>query len=308
MITVLSGGIGGSRFLQGLARVVDPRDITVIVNTGDDADFYGLHVCPDLDIITYALAGLVDEEKGWGLRGETFHFLDAMARFGRETWFNLGDRDLATHVQRTLLLRQGLPLSQVTEALARAFGVAVRLLPMSDDPVPTKVTTDAGVLEFQEFLVKRGARDRVLAVEHAGAEAAAPAPGVTDAILEAEAVIVAPSNPIGSIGPILALPGVREAMRRTPAPVAAVSPIVDGRAFQPPTAEMMAGLGLEVSADQVARLYEDFIALMVIDGADAHLAPKIRDLGVEVLVTNAVMSGAEERVALARETLQALLC
>jgi LPPG:FO 2-phospho-L-lactate transferase len=179
---------------------------------------------------------------------------------------------------------------------------------MSDDPVPTKVSTDAGIIEFQEYLVKRGARDRVLAVEYTGAEAAAPAAGVIDAILEARAVIVAPSNPIGSIGPILALPGVREAMLRTPARVAAVSPIVDRRAFQPPTAEMMAGLGLEVSAGQVARLYEDFIDLMVVDDADARLAPKIGELGVDVLVTNAVMTGLEERVTLARETLRALLC
>ena len=308
MITVLSGGIGGSRFLQGLVGVVDPHDITVVVNTGDDADFYGLRVCPDLDIITYTLAGLVDEEKGWGFRGETFHFLESMGRFGQETWFNLGDRDLATHVQRTVLLRQGLSLSQVAGAVASALGIEVRLLPMSDDPVPTKVATEAGTLGFQEYLVKRGARDRVLAVEYAGADAAAPAPGVIDAIVGARAVVVAPSNPIGSIGPILALPGVREAVRRTRARVAAVSPVVDGRAFQPPTAEMMEGLGLEVSAYQVARLYEDFIDLMVIDDADAHLAPKIRELGVEVLVTDAVMSGLEEKTALARETLRVLLC
>jgi len=308
MITVLSGGIGGSRFLQGLARVADPHEITVIVNTGDDTDFYGLRVCPDLDIVTYALAGLVDEEKGWGVRGDTFHFLEAMARFGRETWFNLGDRDLATHLQRTLLLRQGLSLSEVVATMARAFGIELRLLPMSDDPVPTKVTTEAGVLGFQEYLVKRGARDRVLAVEYAGVEAAAPAPGVIEAILDARAVIVAPSNPIGSIGPILALPGVRQAVRRTRARVAAVSPVVEGRAFQPPTAEMMDGLGLEVSAYGVARLYKDFIDLMVIDRADAHLEAKIRELGVDVLVTGAVMSGPEERAALARETLGALLC
>jgi LPPG:FO 2-phospho-L-lactate transferase len=308
MITVLSGGIGGSRFLQGLVRAVEPREITVGVNTGDDADFHGLRVCPDLDIITYALAGLVDEEKGWGLHGDTFQFLEAMSRLGHETWFSIGDRDLATHVHRTLLLGQGLTLSQVTAAIARSFGVEVRLLPMSDDPVPTQVATDAGVLGFQEYLVKRGARDRVRSVGYTGADTATPTPGVIEAIDDARAVIVAPSNPIGSIGPILALPGVREALGRTTAPVAAVSPVVDGRAFQPPTAEMMEGLGLEVSAHGVARLYRDFIDVMVIDHADAGLVDRITDLGVRVVVTGAVMRGPEERLALARETLEAALC
>lgn len=307
-ITVLAGGIGGSRFLQGLAQVLPPEEITAVVNTGDDEEFHGLYVSPDPDIITYALAGLVDEERGWGLRGDTFRWLDAMARLGYETWFQIGDRDLATHLHRTLLLRQGKTLSQVTADIASRLGLRLRLLPMSDDRVRTVVATDAGRLPFQEYLVKRGARDHVRAVEYEGAPSARPAPGVLEAIAQARGIIVAPSNPLASIGPILAIPGLREALRRAPARIVAVSPIVAGRAFMPPTAEMMQGLGHEVSPLGVARLYRDFLHALLLDEQDAPLAEAVRALGIEPVVTNTVMKGPAEKRALAQAALAALEC
>ena len=306
MITVLSGGVGGSRFLQGLAGVARPPEITVIVNTGDDDEFFGLYVSPDIDIVTYALAGLVDEERGWGYRGDTFHWLEAMARFGHETWFHLGDRDLATHIHRTALLREGHTLSQVTAKVGGALGVEVRLLPMSDQPVPTVVTTPAGRLSFQEYLVKRRAADRVLAVDFVSAEGAAPAPGVLEAIAGAEAVIIAPSNPIGSIAPILALPGVREALLAAKAPVAAISPVVAGRVFQPPADGMMAGLGHEVSARGVARIYAGLADVFVFDNQDASQAEDVTALGLTPAVTDTVMRSAGVKEELARRTLAAL--
>ncbi len=306
MITVLSGGVGGSRFLQGLVRIVPPSEITVIVNTGDDDEFFGLYVSPDIDIVTYALAGLVDEERGWGYRGDTFHWLEAMARFGHETWFHLGDRDLATHIHRTALLREGCTLSMVTEAVARALGVGTRLLPMSDHRVPTVVDTPAGRLSFQQYLVKRHAADRVLAVDFAGAQRAAPAPGVVDAIEGAEAIIIAPSNPIGSIRPILTLPGVRAALLAAKAPVAAISPVVAGRVFQPPADGMLAGLGHEVSARGVARLYAGLADVFVLDQQDAAQADDVAALGLTPVVTDTVMRSPDVKRALAHRTLDAL--
>jgi len=308
LITVLSGGVGGSRFLQGLLRVVEPEEVTVVVNTGDDDEFFGLYVCPDLDIVTYALAGLVDEARGWGYRGDTFHCLDALGLLGGETWFRLGDRDLATHVHRASLLRQGHTLSQAAADIARRLGVRARLLPMSDDRVPTIVETEAGAFSFQGYLVKRGARDRVRAVRFQGVEKARPAPGVLEALGEARAIIVAPSNPIGSIEPILSLPGVREAVRASPAPVVAVSPVVAGRVFQPPADGMLAGLGHEVSARGVARLYASLADAFVLDRQDAAQAEDVAALGLRPVVTNTVMAGPAERQALAREVLGAAGC
>jgi LPPG:FO 2-phospho-L-lactate transferase len=307
-ITVLAGGIGGSRFLQGLARVLPPEEITAVVNTGDDEEFHGLHVSPDPDIITYALAGLVDEERGWGLRDDTFRWLEAMARLGHDTWFQIGDRDLATHVHRTLLLRQGRSLSQTIADIASRLGVRVRLLPMSDDRVRTVVLTDSGRLAFQEYLVKRGARDAVRAVEYEGAASARPAPGVLEAIARARDVIVAPSNPVASIGPILAIPGLRDALRQASARKVAVSPIVAGRVFTPPTGEMMEGLGHEVSPAGVARLYGDFLDALLLDEQDAALAEAVRAAGVEPVVTDAVMKGPAEKRGLAQAALAALGC
>lgn len=307
-ITVLAGGIGGSRFLQGLVQVVDPEDVTVVVNTGDDDELYGLHVSPDPDIITYALAGLVDEERGWGLRGDTFGWLEAMERLGHETWFRIGDRDLASHLHRTRLLREGKALSEAMADIAHRFGVRVRLIPMSDDRVRTLVITDVGPLPFQEYLVKRGAQDRVRGVIYESAAEARPAPGVLEAIRTAAGVVVAPSNPVGSIGPILAVPGILAALRETKARVATISPVLGGRTFQPPTDGMMRGLGMEVSALGVAHLYKEFLDVLILDEEDAGLAGEVRALGIEPAVTNTVMREPAEKKALAEATLAALGC
>ncbi|MDP3768676.1 MAG: 2-phospho-L-lactate transferase, partial [Dehalococcoidia bacterium] len=224
MIAVLAGGVGAARFLRGLVDVVDPASITVIGNTGDDDEFLGLHVSPDLDTVVYTLADAVNAETGWGLAGDTFVALEQAQRLGEETWFRLGDKDIATHLKRTRLLRDGHSLSEATAAIAGAFGVKCRILPMSDEPVRTIVATDAGELSFQEYFVRRRWQDEVRALRFEGAEAARPAPGVLKAIAGAEVVIVAPSNPLVSIGPVLAVPGIRDALRETDAPVVAVSP------------------------------------------------------------------------------------
>ena len=290
--------MGGSRFLRALTSVVAAGRVTAIVNTGDDDWFHGLYVSPDPDIVTYALAGEVDEERGWGLRGDTFRWLESLKRFGHETWFQIGDRDLATHLHRTRLLSDGRTLSSITDEIARAFGVGVRILPMSDDRVRTIVATDARELSFQEFLVKRHAQDRVIDVRFEGAASAQPAPGVLDAIRDAEAIFIAPSNPIGSIGPILAVPGVRDALRDANGPRVAVSPIVRGRSLQPPAGEMMAGMGHGVDATGVARLYEDIVDALIIDRVDADAAATIEATGVGAIVAQTIMRDDASRRAL----------
>ncbi len=305
MITVLAGGVGAARFLRGLLDAVDPASVTVIGNTGDDDEFLGLHVSPDLDTVVYTLADVVDPEQGWGIAGDTYVCLEHAERLGEETWFRLGDADIATHLKRTRLLRQGCTLSQATEAIARAFGLRCRLLPMSDDPVRTIVTTDAGELSFQEYFVRRRWQDEVRALRFDCVDAARPASGVLEALAEAEVVIVAPSNPLVSIGPILAVPGVREALRDTPPPVVAVSPIVGGRALKGPADRMLASLGHEASAVGVARLYADFLDVLVLDAEDAALAPAVESLGVRPVVAETIMRDAESRRALAQASLQA---
>lgn len=299
MITVLCGGVGGSRFLRALTSVLAREQVTAIINTGDDEWFHGLYVSPDPDIITYTLAGEVDEERGWGLRGDTFRWLESLQRFGHETWFNIGDRDLATHIHRTRLLREGRTRSEVVAEIARAFRVGVRLLPMSDERVRTVVETDAGDLPFQEYLVKRRAADLVRGVRFEGADAARPAPGALEAIREAEAIFIAPSNPIGSIGPILAVPGVRDALESAQARRIAVSPIVAGRSLQPPAGEMMAGLGYAVDAMGVARVYSGLIDALIIDPADEALARAVEAAGVDAVVVRTVMRDDASRKALA---------
>lgn len=306
MITVLSGGVGAARFLQGLVQVVPQKDVTIVSNTGDDLEMFGLHVSPDIDIVIYHLAGLVNEEPGWGLAGDTFHALDALARFGHETWFALGDRDLATHIHRTHLLRQGRTLSQATAEIARAFGLDVTILPMTDEPLRTRVETPDGLIDFQEYLVKRGAADPFRGLKLAGIEDARPAPGVIEAITAAEGVVTAPSNPIVSIGPILALPGVRQALRQTRARVVAVSPIVGGTVIKGPAAKMMEGLRMEVSAWQIGWLYQDFLDCLVIDNADAAERARIEALGLDVVVTDTIMKGMEEKAALARRVVETI--
>jgi LPPG:FO 2-phospho-L-lactate transferase len=307
MITALAGGVGASKFLDGLSRATAPEDISIIVNTGDDIELFGLYIAPDLDIVTYTLAGLVNPETGWGVAGDTFNCLDQLAGYGGERWFNLGDRDLATHIHRTALLRQGSSLSEVAERVRTALGVRSRLLPMTDAHVPTTIITDEGPLHFQEYLVKRRAQVAVRGIRFEDVEAARPAPGVAEAISGAEAVIICPSNPLISIGPILAVPGVRELLKETRARVAAISPVVGGASLKGPTDRMLADLGFEVSAAQVARLYADLIDVYILDHQDAGAREEVEQLGVKVVVTQTVMSGPAEKLALAQATLKAVM-
>jgi len=307
MITVLAGGVGAARFLRGLIDVIDPASITVISNTADDEEFFGLHVSPDIDTVIYTLAGVVNEEQGWGLAGDTYQMLERAKALGSDAWFSLGDKDLATHLLRTELLNDGKSLSDATAALASAHGLSCRVLPMSDDRVRTIVSTADGGLSFQEYFVRRRQQDEVRALRFAGAEAARPAPGVLDALREAEAVIVAPSNPLVSIGPILALPGIREALIETKAPVVAISPIIGGKALKGPADKMLASLGHESSAKGVARLYADFLDVLVIDQQDASLASEVESTGVRAVVTDTIMRDGASRRALAQATLDAVL-
>src|SRR5579875_112159 len=305
MIVVLAGGVGAARFLQGLVQVVPQDRLTVIVNTGDDRDFYGLHVSPDIDIVTYTLAGLVDETHGWGIRNDTYNTMQQLTAYGNEDWFLLGDRDLATHIHRTNLLRQGKTLSEVTDHLRHHFGLNIRILPMSDQPIATHIQTPAALLHFQEYMVKRRCTDEVQDVVFVGASEAKPAPGVLDAIKQAEAILVAPSNPIVSIGSILAIPGVHDALHEASGMVVAVSPIVGGMPIKGPADKLMSGLGMEVSPAGVARCYRDFLDVMVIDEQDAHLIERIEDLGIPAMATNTIMRDSAAKAALARYVLAA---
>ncbi|WP_251150109.1 2-phospho-L-lactate transferase [Cellulosimicrobium sp. Marseille-Q4280] len=302
-VTVLAGGVGGARLAHGMDRA--GADLTVVVNVADDVELHGLAISPDLDTVTYTLAGLADEERGWGVVGETYATLEAMGRLGEDTWFTLGDKDLATHVVRTARLRAGAPLSAVTAELSRALGVRARVVPVTDDRVATLVDTPGGRLGFQEYFVGRQHADDVVGLVYDGIEAARPAPGVVEAVRDARVVVVAPSNPFLSVAPVLGVPGVREALVGSRAHRVAVSPIVGGRAIKGPAAQMLATLGHEVSALGVARLYTGLVDHMVIDERDAHLAEDVAALGLRVLVTDTVMGGADGRERLAREILAA---
>ena len=306
MIVALAGGVGAARFLDGLARVMPPEELFIIGNTGDDVEMYGLHVSPDLDTVVYTLAGLANPVHGWGLQGDTFHGLEALRGFGAEAWFQLGDRDLATHIYRTQRLRSGDSLSTITNDIARRLGVRSVVKPMSDDPVRTIVGTSRGPLEFQTYFVRRRARDRVTGVNFNGAARARPAPGVLQAIRGATAIVFCPSNPIISISPILAVPGIRKALQRRQCPALAISPIVGGRALKGPAARMMRSMGMKVSAAGVAELYRGLVDVFVIDHADRQQARVIEELGMRVLVTNAIMSGAPQKKALARAAMKAV--
>lgn len=304
MIVALAGGVGAARFLTGLMRLVDEEKLTVIVNTGDDIELYGLHISPDIDIVSYTLSGVVDEEKGWGIRGDTFNCLEMLRVYGQETWFNIGDRDFATHLHRTLLLRKGLKLSEATVEICRGLGLKVKILPMSDDRFETRILTESGSIHFQEYYVKNGARDRVLGVEFKGVEDARPALGVIDSILNAEEVVICPSNPIVSIGTILSVKGIREALKQTEAKKVAVSPIIAGAPVKGPADKLMSGLGLEVSALSVANLYKDFLDTFILDKADSGEKVKIERLGIKVAVTNTVMKSLEDKANLAKVVLE----
>ena len=305
-VVALAGGVGAARFLDGLARVVAPERLFIIGNTGDDAEIHGLHISPDLDTVVYTLAGLADPKRGWGLRGDTFHGLEALGRLGGEAWFQLGDRDLATHLFRTERLRAGVRLDAVTSEIAAALGVRAALVPMSNDRVRSRVCTPSGELEFQRYFVERRARDPVAGVRFEGAEQAAPAPGVLQAIASAEAIIVCPSNPFISIGPILAVPGIREALRQKRERVAAISPIVAGRALKGPAAAMMKSMKLRPAAAEVAKLYRDFAGVFVLDEMDRKQSAEVELLGMRPLVTNTIMRGLRERKSLARVVARAM--
>ena len=304
MIVVLTGGTGGAKFVQGLKQVMPPRELAFIVNTGDDLRWWGLHVSPDLDSITYALAGMPSRERGWGVEGDTFQCLEAMRRLGAPAWFQLGDRDLALHISRTEMLAAGKPLSLATSEIARAMGIESRILPMTDDRLETRIQTPAGELSFQEYFVRERYQVAVERVFFAGAEQAGPAPGVVEAIAQAECVLIAPSNPVTSIGPILAVPGIREALRQTPARVAAVSPIVGGAAVSGPAGELMRTQGLTVSAEGVAQAYADFLDVLIADERDAAEKTAVERLGVELRTARTVMRSDADRAALAWAALE----
>jgi len=304
MIVVLAGGVGAARFLQGLVQVVPQERLTVIVNTGDDRDFYGLHVSPDLDIVMYTLSGIVDEAHGWGIRNDSYNTMQQLTNYGNEDWFMLGDRDLATHIHRTNLLRQGKPLSEITDELRKQFGLALRILPMSDQDVTTHIQTPVGLLHFQEYMVKRRCADAVLDVVFVGASESRPAPGVLDAIKDAEAILIAPSNPIVSIGSILAIPGIHDALHEASGMVVAISPIVGGVPIKGPADKLMLGLRMEVSPVGVARYYRDFLDVMVIDKQDEHLLGEIEDLGIPAVATNTIMRDGAAKKALAQKVLE----
>lgn len=305
LITALAGGVGAARFLSGLVRVVPEKELSVIVNTADDVELYGLHVSPDLDIVSYTLAGVVDEEKGWGMKGDTFRCLERLRSYGSESWFNVGDLDLATHLYRTSLLKSGVTLSEVTARICRALGLKTTIFPMSDDRCETWVTTEIGSMHFQEYIVRRGGKDAVLGVKLVGAEAAEAAPGVIESILRSELIIVCPSNPIVSIGTILSVKGVREALRQSKARKVAISPIVAGAPIKGPADKLMRGLGLEVSAYSVACLYKDFLDTFVMDVADENERARVEKLGVRVITAKTIMKTLEDKVELARVVVKA---
>jgi len=302
-VTALAGGVGASKLLLGLYEVMDPRDLTIIVNTGDDIVLHGLKISPDLDIVTYTLAGIVDSAKGWGFRGETFHALKRLAHLGRANWFNLGDRDLATHIHRTAMLAEGKSLSQAAESIRIALGVKSRILPMSDDPVPTIIDSDEGPLHFQEYLVKRRAELVVRGIRFAGVESTRPAPGVLEAIATADRIIICPSNPLISIGPILAVPHVREHLRKHKEKVFAVCPIVGGKSLKGPSDKMLTQLGHQPTALGVAKLYAGLTGTFIIDPVDKSQAPATSALGMKVAILPTVMKTRTQKRKLARALL-----
>ena len=306
MIALLTGGTGGAKLVLGFHEERAPEDLVVVCNTADDSVVHGLHVSPDVDTIVYTLAGLIDPAKGWGIRDDTFTVLDQLQRLGNETWFRLGDRDIATHVTRTRLLAEGQPLSRVTATLCRALGVKSTVLPMSDQRVETRLSTPEGEISFQEYFVKARWQPEVLSLRYRGIEHCRPSPGLLEVLRDAALVVVCPSNPATSIGPILAVPGVREALRETAAKVVAVSPMVQGRSFSGPAHKLMATLGVEASAVGLAGAYRDFVDVTVIDTEDRDLQPAIEKLGVAVLATPIRMDTLDDKKRLARELLQLL--
>ena len=307
MIAALAGGVGAARMLRGLLGVVPAADITAVVNTGDDLVLHGLHISPDLDTVTYTLAGAINPDTGWGLAGETWRAMEALDRYGGQSWFRLGDTDLATHLYRTQRLAEGATLTQATDEIVRAWGLGLTVLPMSDDPVRTMVTVEGdGEIGFQDYFVGRRHSVAVRDLRFAGAEASSPAPGVLGSIARADAVLICPSNPLVSIGPVLAVPGVRAAVEARRDQVVAVSPIVAGRALKGPADRLMAELGHEASVVGVARLYAGLASVLVVDEADADLAPQVEGEGLRCVVAPSVMTDEGVARALASAAIGAV--
>ena len=306
MIVMLAGGVGASKLILGFSKLLSPDQLTVIGNTGDDMELFGLRICPDLDTVLYTLCGKVNPKTGWGIRADSFRCLAALQELGGEGWFQLGDRDLATHIWRTSLLKQGYSLTQVTDRLCQAFEVNHKLLPMTDSFVPTYLVTDQGELHLQEYLVREGCRPVLKELRYSNIEQAQPAPGVADALLKAEAVLLCPSNPFISIGPILAVPGIKELLVQTQAPVVAVTPIVNQRALKGPTAKMLSELNYAVSPTAIAEMYKDFLDVFVLDERDGELQQEIEAFDLRVVTSNTVMNNTQEKTHLARRLLEML--
>jgi len=304
-IVALSGGVGAARFLSGLVQVVPPQDVVALVNTGDDREFYGVYVAPDLDIVTYTLAGLVNSKLGYGLQGDRFTIVDALEKLGHEAWFRLGDRDFAHCLHRTLRMKAGAGLAEIADELRQTLGVVPRILPMSEDPCPTRVElADGRTMHFEDYMIREGAPDAVRSVDLGPARAAAPGPGVIDAIAAARIIMVCPSNPVVSIGPILAVPGIAEAIAQSAAPVVAVSPIVGGAPVKGPASQLLRGIGVEVSALGVARHYRPWIDGYVFDQRDAAMESDVRNLGLLTRVTDSMMVNPDAAARLAAATVE----
>ena len=307
MITVLAGGVGAARYLAGQLLVTPPNDVTAVVNVADDIELHGLHVSPDIDTVVYTLSDAIDSERGWGLADETWNALGELRALGIDAWFNLGDRDIGTHMFRTTLLRRGHSLSEVTARLAAARGLDCRILPASDQPIETRVTLASGdEIGFQEYFVRLGHDVAISGVRFAGVEDARPAPGVREAIAGADVVVIAPSNPVVSIGPVLAVAGVSETLAARRERNVAVSPIVAGAALKGPADRMLRELGEEASVVGVARRYRDVVGALVIDEADAALASAVADTGVRAVVAPTIMSSPQAAAELARRTMAAV--
>ncbi len=302
-VLALAGGVGGAKLALGLARCLPPDDLVICVNTGDDETFHGLHVSPDLDTIMYTLSGLSNQETGWGVAGDTFTALEMLRKFGVDTWFNLGDRDLATHIRRTQLLSEGKTLSEVTTELNLSLGVAHHVTPMSDDPVKTVLSTDEGELPMQRYFVGRRSEPKVTGVRYVGADTAVASPGFDKAIAGAGMLVLCPSNPYLSLGPILSLAGVRQRLRAFPGKKVCVSPIVGGDSVNGPAGKIMAELGKQVSCVEIAREYRDICDVLVMDLQDQDLAAEIEEMGITPLVTSTIMETEEDKIALAKEIL-----
>lgn len=306
MIVALTGGIGGTKLILGFSKLLSKNQLTVIGNTGDDLELFGLRICPDLDTVTYTLGNLVNADTGWGIQDDSFICLDALKHLGEPSWFNLGDRDLATHLWRTSLIKQGNSLSQITEKMCQILGVDCRLLPMTNSYTPTYLMTSQGKLHLQEYLIREKCKPVVQELIYENIQNASPAPGISEAILNADGVILCPSNPFISIGPILAVPGIRKLLIQTDAPIFAITPIVNQRALKGPTAKMLEELGYPVSPIAIATLYRDFLDVFVLDNQDVQMRKEIEAMGLKVIVTNTVMNNDQEKIRLANELLEML--